>query len=82
MKVTKRICKFVVNIKMEFIIILRFMSRKFVSSKFFEKEWWISINFVYNFIEILNIKLYQPFMKNLIWKSNVITKKSQQFLCD
>ena len=38
-KVTKRICKFVVNFKMEFIIILRFMSRKFVSSKFFEKEW-------------------------------------------
>ena len=67
---------------MEFIIILRFMSRKFVSSKFFEKEWWISINFVYNFIEILNIKLYQKKKKNLIWKSNVITKKSQQFLCD
>ena len=38
----------------------------YVCGKFFENKFQIWMKFIHNFTGILSIKLYQPFLKNLI----------------
>ena len=56
-----------VYIKMQFIIYFKtYVKKIYVFGKFFENKLQIWIKFIHDFMKILNIKLHQPFMKNII----------------